>query len=174
MHASCRGGGVGEKMRNIIARRVSNESLFALARELFSMGKKIKFVVAGNSMYPFIRHNRDMVTLAETSFDDIKVCDIVLTYDEQREKYILHRVVRKNADSYYMVGDAYTQLEGPYSPDALIGVVTEICRVSWDGNEKLIAGSFYRLLAWFWLFVRHFRPVIFKLYYFVRRRKRNS
>jgi len=150
--------------------KVSNEALFALARELFSMDKKIKFVVAGVSMRPFIRHNRDMVTLAGVSFSEIKVTDIVLTYDEQLQKYILHRVVKKTADNYYMVGDAYTKLERPYVPDNLIGVVTEIHRVGKNGEEKHVSGCFYKLLVRLWLLVRPFRPVIFKLYSILRGR----
>jgi len=153
--------------------KVSNEALFTLARELFAMGKKIKFVVAGGSMRPFIRHNRDMVTLAGASFDKIKAADIVLTYDMQYKKYILHRVVKKNADNYYMIGDARTVLEGPFAPDDLIGVVTEIHRVRRNGGEKRIqvSGSFYRFLVRLWLLVRPFRPVIFKFYSILRGRR---
>jgi signal peptidase I len=149
---------------------VNNEALFALARELFSMGKQIKFVVAGNSMYPFIRHNRDMVTLAGASFDEIKVSDIVLTYDATIKKYILHRVIKKTRDTYYMVGDAHTGREGPYTAENLIGVVTEIHRIGSNGSEKNISGSFYKLLARLWMLAKPCRPVIFRLYKFARGR----
>jgi len=149
---------------------VSNEALFSLARELFSMGKQIKFVVAGRSMRPFIRHNKDMVTLAGTSFDEIKKADIVLTYDEQRKKYILHRVVKKKADCYYMIGDAHTRLEGPFTVDNLIGVVTDIHRIDRNGNEKSMGGGCYKLLVRLWMLARPFRPAIFKLYAILRRR----
>ena len=150
--------------------KISNEALFALAREIFAKGKKIKFVVAGNSMYPFIRHDIDMVTLSEASFDRIKVSDIVLAYRKRQKKYILHRVVKKTPTGFYMVGDAQTSLDGPYPPDALIGIVTEIHRVGKDGREKRIAGALYKLLVRLWLFVRPFRPFIFKAYSNIRKK----
>jgi hypothetical protein len=105
-----------------------------------------------------------MVTLAGASFDQIKVADIVLTYDGELEKYILHRVIKKNRKHYYMVGDAHTKLEGPYAPENLIGIVTEIHRVGNDGREELTAGFFYELLAGLWVLACPFRPVIFKLH----------
>jgi len=121
-------------------------------------------------MYPFIRHDRDMVTLEKASFETIRVSDIVLAYRERQQKYTLHRVVKKTKHSFYMVGDAYTDLEGPYPPDALIGVVTEIHRIGKDGAETNISGSIYKLLVRLWLLIRPFRPAVFKAYSFIRRR----
>lgn len=144
--------------------------MFALARELFARGSSIKFVVVGNSMYPFIRHNRDMVTLAGATFSQVKVADIVLAYREEHKAYILHRVVRKTANAFYMSGDAYMTLEGPYPAEAVIGLVTGIFRVDKNGQEKQIAGFFYRLLARLWLLVRPIRPAIFKCYFAIRRK----
>ena len=152
--------------------RIGNEALFALARELFAEGKKIKFVVAGSSMYPFIRHDRDMVTLAGAGFSEIRVSDIVLAYRENQRKYILHRVVKKTRQAFYMTGDAQTALDGPYSESALIGVVTEIHRVGKDGGETRISGPVYKSLARLWLLARPFRPVIMRAYFFVRRKTR--
>ena len=149
--------------------RIKNEALFSLAREIFAKGKKVKFIVTGNSMYPFIRHDRDMVTLDKASFETIRVSDIVLAFRERQQKYILHRIVKKTRHGFYMVGDAQTNLDGPYPPDALIGVVTEIHRVGKDGAETSIAGFYYKLLVRLWLLVRSFRPVIFKVYSFVRK-----
>ena len=148
--------------------KVSNEALFSLARELFAKAKQIKFVVAGNSMYPFIRHDRDMVTLAEASFDEVKVSDIVLAYRERQQKYILHRVAKKTKHGFFMVGDAQTNLDGPYPPEALVGIVTVIHRIGKDGVETSISGFAYKILVRLWLLARPFRPVVIKAYSFVR------
>ena len=150
--------------------RVSSEALFALARELFAMGKRIKFVVVGSSMFPFIRHDKDMVTLAGATFDHIRTSDIVLAYKERQNKYVLHRVVKKAPQSFYMAGDAQTFLDGPYPPEALIGIVTAIHRIDKRGGELVIAGRFYKLLARLWLLIRPFRPAVFFVYALMRGR----
>lgn len=149
--------------------RIDNEAVFSLARELFSRGKSVKFVVSGDSMYPFIRNDRDKVTLSEASFDKIKKADIVLAYREKQRAYILHRVVKKTKDGFYMVGDAQTYLDGPYPPSALVGVVTEAFRVGPDGREKRVSGRFYNFLARVWICAIPFRPFIFKLHVLFRR-----
>ena len=150
--------------------RLSNEAVFDLARELFTKGKSLKFVVSGNSMYPFIRHERDIVTLAAATLDEVKVMDIVLAYRANDGKYFLHRLVKKTADTFYMVGDAFTAFEGPIPASALIGVVTEVYRVNRrNGSEKLMSGPFYRLLIRLWRIVRPLRPAIIKLYFTIRR-----
>ena len=153
---------------------INNEVLFSLARELFAEGRKIKFVVSGNSMYPFIRHNRDMVTLAGAAFKDIRVSDIVLAYRGRQRKYILHRIVKKTKHGFFMVGDAQVNLDGPYPTDALIGVVTEIHRIGKDGGETTIAGVLYKALVRLWLLIRPFRPVVFSLYSFIRNKGRKK
>lgn len=154
--------------------KIGADELFTLAKELFAQDRSIKIVVSGNSMYPFIRHNRDMVTIAGASYDAVRVSDIVLAFRESEQAYILHRLFKKTPDGFYMVGDHQTLLDGPYPPDALIGVVTEVFRVAKDGSQKKMGGPFYRLLVRLWMWARPVRPFIIKLYLRVRSGKSNG
>ena len=44
-------------------RIVSCKDLFPLVEELLRQNLRVKFTVSGNSMLPFIRHNKDKVLL---------------------------------------------------------------------------------------------------------------
>ena len=70
------------------------------------------------SMYPFLREDKDKVELAMTSFSCIKKGDVVLIKRESGE-YVLHRVLKKSMDHFYIVGDAQQWIEGPLLPEQL-------------------------------------------------------
>ena len=153
------------------ARQISNEAVFSLAREMFSIGNSIKFLVSGNSMYPFIRHNTDMVTVASATLEQVKPLDIVLVCTEDEQRYILHRLIKKTSDDFYMVGDAYSSLEGPLPAKAIIGKVTEVHRFNKRSGTFLQKfGFFYRFLIYIWRFVLPLRPLIIRTYAVFRRK----
>ncbi len=154
--------------------RISAQELFGLARELFAKGKGIKIVVSGNSMYPFIRTNRDMVTIQGAALDQVRVSDIVLAYREAEKKYILHRLFKKSGNEFYMVGDHQDWLDGPYPASALVGVVTEVFRVGRDGSQKKMGGPGYSVLVRLWMLLRPLRLPIINTYFRLRGGKKHE
>lgn len=154
--------------------RIKASELFGLARELFASGKSIKIVVSGNSMYPFIRTNRDMVTIKGATLGEVRVSDIVLAFRESEQAYVLHRLFKKNGTEFYMVGDHQDWLDGPYPASALIGVVTEVFRVRRDGSQKKMGGVWYRFLVRLWMLLRPFRPAIINAYFRLRSGKKHE
>ncbi len=150
---------------------VKAEYLFALADTLFTLDKKLSIVVTGNSMYPLMRHKADQVTLSKTSFEDIRVNDIVLARNKQG-KFILHRVVKKKPTGFYMTGDAQTELDGPYAPEQLIAVVTEILRLNKRGQliQINLHGVSYGILTRLWRLLTPLRPFLIATYRRVRKR----
>jgi hypothetical protein len=110
------------------------------------------------SMYPFLKDGRDSVELSGCSFDTIKKGDIVLI-KRITGTYVLHRVLKKQKDCFYMIGDAQQWIEGPLSPAQLIAFVTRIKR-----KERIIScdNPFYKFLVSLWLVAIPFRYKIFR------------
>lgn len=141
-------------------KKIKANGLFPLVSDLLDQGQSVRLPVSGNSMYPFLRDGIDSVEFSRGSFADIKRGDIVLIR-RTAGAYVMHRVIRKKADCFFMVGDAQQWIEGPLYPDQLISVVTAIWR-----EDKRISCSDIRLklLAGIWLILRPKRYFIMKVY----------
>lgn len=144
---------------------VKNAKIVPLMEEILDKGTSVRFTVTGMSMYPFLRENKDSVELSRRDFQGIHRGDVVFIRRNSGE-YILHRVIRKEADCFFMVGDAQQWIEGPVQPYQLIAVATAV----WRLNRKISCNSFrWRFLSLTWLKLLRFRPVIVRTYGFFRR-----
>ena len=114
-------------------------------KELINDGQDVVITVAGSSMTPFLRHQRDRVLLKKPPFA-LKVDDIVF-YQRKTGQYVLHRIYKVKSDGYYMMGDRQIALEGPIKADAIFAIVAEIER----NGRWLSAESFvWRLASVMW------------------------
>lgn len=119
--------------------------------------REVSVPVAGSSMSPFLHHG-DTVYL-----DPVEVLpkrgDIVL-FTRPSGQYILHRVVKVNADgSYIMLGDAQTQRERIESAASIHGIVVSALHK----GKLLTPKSFrWRIFATVWQWVVPLRPFIMK------------
>ena len=144
--------------------------------ELLRSGQSISMSPKGYSMYPLIMPNRDMVTIEPVNEDGVTAGngkqigrgDIVL-FRRSNSILVLHRIIRKNRDGYYLVGDNQTEIEGPVSKDAVCGIVTQIIR---NGKKLDVNNKGYRIRYGIWLWLRPLRPVISKTVHFFRRKKK--
>ncbi len=141
-------------------RSVKSEVLIPFIVSLLENGKRARMSVTGMSMYPFLRSGVDTVELSPVNFDDIRVGDMVLGRRTSGE-YIMHRVFKKDDDNFYMIGDAQTELDGPYSRQQLIAGVYRVWR-----KDKLIdcSNKFWKFLVVVWMYLRPFRPLIINSY----------
>lgn len=73
--------------------------------------------VSGNSMSPFLK-DQTKVTISKPK--DIKLYDVVLY--QNKDKYVLHRVIDIKDSLYTTKGDNYTKTES-ISKDKIIGVL---------------------------------------------------
>lgn len=152
-------------MQNIS--QVKSDILFPLVIECLSNGQKARITVTGNSMSPFLKEIRDSVELAGTQFDHIKRGDIVLIR-RLTGAYVLHRVLRKKKDCFFMVGDAQQWIEGPLKPDQLIAKVTKVWR---KGKEIECERLLWKIPALLWLRLRAYRGFMFRFYSFLKKIK---
>lgn len=139
--------------------KVNSEQLFPVIKDMLDGGKKVSITVTGNSMYPFLRDSIDNVELEKADFNKISRGDIVLIRRDSGN-YVLHRVLKKKEDCFYMVGDNQQWIEGPLRPDQLIAVATAIIR---RGKRIDCNNTFLRILVYIWLLLLPFRYRIMKI-----------
>ena len=98
--------------------------------------------VTGFSMYPTLRHKRDMVTLVKGK---PKKHDVIL-YKRDNGSYVIHRVV-KAGNPYICCGDNQWQKE-PVRQEQILAVMTGYTR---KGKYHTVNDWRYGLWVWFWM-----------------------
>lgn len=97
----------------------------------------IRFKVNGGSMRPFIRNNKDTVTVIPL-FQEPKVGDIVLfRAKRQGGDYVLHRVYKIDGENIQTFGDGCLSPDEWLPRDAFIGIAVSIQR----GNRTIDCDS---------------------------------
>ncbi|MGE5613693.1 MAG: S24/S26 family peptidase [Bacillota bacterium] len=141
-------------MRKVIRAKASD--IFPIMHEIFQNStSNVCITVRGSSMYPFLRDGIDEVELSRADFANIKKLDIVLAKRSTGE-YVLHRVIKKDKNCFYMLGDAQRQIEGPFNPGQLQAIVKSVRR-----KKKRIScdSTLWLLLSWIWMIclpIRHY------------------
>lgn len=124
----------------------------------------LPLVISGNSMSPFLIHNRDTVYLSRLT-GPIKRGQMLL-YRRSNGQYVLHRVYRIQKDSITMIGDAQTVLETGIRPEQVMAVVTGAVR---KGKEQTPGCFLWEFFEKVWIRMVPLRPMIRSVYTAVRR-----
>lgn len=66
--------------------------------------KKLTYRNVGVSMLPMLVQDKDVFTLEKVDINKLKKFDVVL-YKADENKYILHRIIKVNEDSFVIRGD---------------------------------------------------------------------
>lgn len=112
--------------------QVSMEDLSCLFIEMLEQSTDVSLTVTGNSMFPLLADKRDSVILSKCNKWSLKKGDIPL-YKRSNGRYILHRIVKVNKDSYDLCGDNQYIVEKGLPKENIIAVVK-----SCERNGKLI------------------------------------
>ncbi len=128
---------------------VSVEKWLETSADLFRNGcfLPVQFKVNGNSMFPFIRRDKDIVTLVPL-YRKPQISDVVL-FRAQRAggNYVLHRIYKIKGDMICTCGDACPKPDGWISRDDLLGVAIRIQR----GNRKIDCdGNYFKIISCIW------------------------
>lgn len=139
----------------------SNESsAFPIDIEkLLADGNIIKIKPQGYSMYPLFIPGRDEACIEHVAFSSLKRGDVVL-YRRDESILVLHRIWKITNDSFYMVGDNQTEIEGPLRADQVRGKMTGFIR---NGKFTDVRNPLYHFFSSLWLFLRPLRPLAWKL-----------
>ena len=149
-------------------KKIKSAEMFPVIKEILEGGGSAWITVTGMSMYPFLREDEDCVELSSTSIDTIKRGDIVLIQRITGE-YILHRVLRREKESFYIIGDAQQWVEGPLMPEQLIAVVTAVKR---NKLQFTCQNKFWKLLVKIWINMIPLRHLFIKGIRFLGKVKR--
>lgn len=123
--------------------------LTPIISELISAGTDVTISVTGNSMWPMLTDVRDSVVLTACDPDELKVGDIPL-YRRDSGDYILHRILKKHADSYDISGDNQHITEYGVPKSAVVCKVKAFTR---NGKYHSCTDKSYRLYTAVWLFI---------------------
>ena len=152
-------------MSNLNDPLASSSSFSIDIEHLLSNGTTIKIKPQGYSMYPLFVPGRDEACIERTDFSSLKRGDVIL-YRRDKSILVLHRIWKITGDSFYMVGDNQTEIEGPLRADQVRGKLTGFVR---NGKFVDVKNPIYRFLSGLWLFLRPMRPYAWKLNACVRK-----
>lgn len=136
---------------------------------LLGSGKSIRIYPRGYSMYPLFVPGRDEAVIAPAKTKKLKRGDVVL-YRREGSILVLHRIWKRKADGFFMVGDNQSEVEGPLKEEQIKGI---LCRVVRKGKNFPVSNPIYRVLSAVWLRLRPFRPVLSKTVARVKRISKN-
>ena len=120
---------------------------------LMESGKEVKIKPQGNSMYPFLRNQRDYV-IFRLPDRKLRRGDIVL-YRRDGGQHVVHRIHHVGKDGFYMVGDNQTGIEGPLRREQILAITVKIIRKGKQIDCRKNIG--YRILSALWLWILPFR-----------------
>ncbi len=121
-------------------KQIANDLFFASVEEFLKEGRSVEMTVKGYSMRPFLRSERDVVTLAPLAMDaPLRRGQVVLF--RQQGRHILHRYVGERDGVCVMKGDGNYRIEEVVPRGDVVAYVSAV---------KLANGHrfAYRSLCW--------------------------
>jgi signal peptidase I len=106
---------------------LSGSDMMELLRTVHEKGAAFRFKAAGSSMRPSIRNN-DMVTVSPLKGIPPFVGEVVAFQHPHTNRLILHRVVRKGENSFFIKGDNLRVIDSHVPGENILGVVTRVER----------------------------------------------
>lgn len=127
--------------------------------QLLEQTPQVPLVISGNSMYPFLLHERDTVFLSKPK-ELPKRGDVIL-YRRRSGQYVLHRVLRAEDGQLTLLGDAQTGPEPGIRPEQVLAVVSAVRR-----KERLLepGSPVWMFFEKIWIRLIPLRPLLIRVY----------
>ena len=139
-------------------------------RELLEEGKEVPLVITGNSMSPFLVHERDTLLIGKPRLP-LKKGDMAF-YQRENGQYVMHRIRRVRGScpgrQYYFIGDAQTVTEGPVPEERIFGVITAVRRKGRWIRQGSFWWEFFRIV---WIRMVPLRKTAVRIYGAVIKRR---
>lgn len=150
-------------------RRIHAEELFPAIEELLAENRQAVFTVTGNSMRPFLCHNRDQAILEKCDARTLKKGDIIL-FCPYPGRYILHRITAKAPGGYITTGDGNLHRDGYIHYPNIAAKTVQIIR-----KGKMIECSHlsWKILSYLWMSLFHVRKQMLLLINAVSKTKKH-
>lgn len=107
-------------------RTIDTREYISALRELTEQGKEVSLLISGNSMSPFMVHQRDTICFKKPD-RELRKGDMVF-YQRMNGQFIMHRIWKVKEDGFYIVGDAQQEIEGPVAREQIFAVITKVKR----------------------------------------------
>ncbi len=142
---------------------IENNMFFAIVEDYVGKGIPVTLQVKGNSMFPLLRNERDLVEFHPYNDGELKRGAIVLFRTDSG--FIMHRIIKRSGNNFIIRGDGicknceYTTLKD------IIAIVKTVTRISLKGRKKVIrCDSFkWRAISNIWLLFTPLRRYIIAL-----------
>lgn len=146
---------------------IETQEYVSMLRELTEAGREVNMRIAGNSMLPFLVHERDYICFKKPD-RKLKRGDMVF-FQRKSGQFIMHRIWKVKPEGYYIVGDAQWLIEGPVERNQIFALITSVNR---KGKETGPGRFWWEFFEHVWIRVVPFRRLIFKMYGLIGRIKR--
>lgn len=123
---------------------LNNTQFFEEIDRMLQSGHSVTMRAKGNSMFPFIRDERDSVVLQRSK--NMAVGSIILAR-LQNGSYVLHRVYRLEKEEIVLMGDGNLYATERCRRNEVVGVAVKIIR---DGRQVDCTSRKELFKAWVW------------------------
>ena len=139
---------------------MENEKTFASILDETGM---LVYTIKGVSMRPLLRQGKDVVVI-EKKKEHCKKYDAVL-FQRRNGQYVLHRILKKKDDKYWIVGDNCISGE-TVDEDQIIGVMTSLKR---NGKTIKVTDWAYKFYVHLWCDAYPVRFLLLRVWAFAYR-----
>ena len=147
-------------------KKVDTKEYVSMLRELTESGKEVSMLIAGNSMSPFLIHERDSICFKRPD-RTLRRGDMVF-YQRTSGQYVMHRIYKVSAEGYYIVGDAQQDIEGPVKREQIFALITRVRR---KGNWSAPGDFWWEFFEHVWIRMVPVRRLIIGAYTKMKRIK---
>lgn len=151
-------------------KQITMEDLMPIFREQLESGKKVQFAPSGISMRPMLEHRVDQVFLEKATKENVKKWDVVL-FKGDNGAYVLHRIIKLDAEGFVTRGDNNYYDDKKQSYDALIG---RVYRYEHKGKERDVSDFLYKLYVVFWMSSYFVRNILVRIKNKIKRMGKKS
>lgn len=143
---------------------VDTKAYVSILEELTEEGKTVSLLISGNSMSPFLVHERDYIFFRKPD-STLKKGDMVF-FRRDTGEYVMHRICKVKDNQYFIVGDAQNVVEGPVRRDQIFA---KIIRVERKGRQIGPGNFWWEFFEHIWINLIPFRRLLVCIYSVPRR-----
>lgn len=125
---------------------IPNELFFEWAEAELARKRNVAIRVKGNSMYPFLRSEKDEVLLSPCHASELKQMDVVLF--RYRGRHVLHRIIHLKDERVVLRGDGIYGYSEECAVTDVLGKVTKIRRNGRAGFST--TNLLWQCAGWLW------------------------
>jgi hypothetical protein len=126
--------------------------------QLLAGGQTVQIEPKGFSMYPMFYPGRDKAIICPVNPRSLKKGDVAL-FRREGGILVLHRILKRKGDGFYMVGDNQWEIEGPVKEGQIKGKLAAFIR---KGRVISVEHKVYVAASRLWLFLCPIRKIAIK------------